>query len=134
MFRNPARSPFFNKYTWQIEAAVVGVSLLAVIALSGGRWVEYIGAAAVFFTFMHAQVTDRMAEQQAVLPQPTVQCWRWAQRYFFIKEVLWLVYFMLLHAWSALLGVGLFLLYPAWRKYYKASNPEIYGDASKRAA
>ena len=114
------RSNFFNAYTWQIEAAVVGAVLLAVIALSGGRWVEYLGAAAVFFTFMHAQVADRMAEQQAALPQPTVHCWRWAQRYFFIKEFLWFGYFFLLYAWSALAGVALFLLYPVWRRYYKA--------------
>lgn len=134
MFRVLIRSKFVNQYTWQIEAAVVGMSLLAVIVLSGGRWEEYIGAVAVFFTFMHAQVGMYMADAQREMPQPTVECWRWAQRYFFIKEVLWLVYFVLLHAWSALAGVGLFLIYPLWRRYYKAANPEIYGDASSRAA
>ena len=122
MLRPVFQSAFFNTYTWQIEAAFVGVMLLVVIAVSGGRWVEYIGAVAVFFTFMHAQVGMYMADAQQDMPQPTVQCWRWAQRYFFIKEILWLVYFVTLHAWSALVGVGLFLIYPVWRKYYKAAN------------
>lgn len=125
MFRSLIRSNFLKMYTWQVEASVVGVSLLSVIALSGGRWVEYIGAVAVFFTFMHAQVAAYMADAQREMPQPTVQCWRWAQRYFFIKEVLWLVYFVLLHAWSALLGVGLFLIYPAWRRYYKVVTGDL---------
>jgi hypothetical protein len=116
------RSRFLEKYTWQIEAAVVGVSLLMVVVFSGGKSVEYLGAVAVFFTFMHAQVGMYMADAQREMPTPAVQCWRWAQRYFFIKEVLWLGYFVLLHAWSALAGVALFLLYPAWRKYYKAAT------------
>lgn len=106
-------------YTWQIEAAFVFLVLLAVIIATGGRWVEYIGATAVFFSFMHAQVSDRMAEAQADMPVPSVECYRWSQRYFFIKEAMWLVYFVSLQAWSALVGVGVFLLYPVWRRYYR---------------
>lgn len=106
-------------YTWQIEAAFVFLVLLAVILIAGGRWVEYVGATAVFFSFMHAQVSDRMAEEQSKMIDPSVECYRWSQRYFFIKEAMWLVYFVALNAWSALVGVGVFLLYPMWRKYYR---------------
>lgn len=111
---------FIQRHTWQIEAGVVLLVLLCVIISSSGRWVEYVGAIAVFFTFMHAQVADHMAEEQANMPVPSVECYKWSQRYFYTKEAMWLVYFISLHAWSALVGVGVFLIYPVWRKYYRS--------------
>lgn len=50
--------------TWQAELAVVAVSLGAVALLSGGGWLELVGAAAVALSFAHAQVADRLAERE----------------------------------------------------------------------
>lgn len=52
-----------------------------------------------------------------------VECYRWLRRYLVAKELCWLSYFVMLSAWSALVGVGVFLLYPAWRHYYRKRRP-----------
>ncbi len=108
----------FQRYTWQIEASFVAVVLIATVLLTGAHLREWVGALAVLFTFMHGQIAERMAEAQAKLSKPTVECFRLSQSYFMAKEALWLVYFVLCQTWSALAGVFVFLLYPFWRKYY----------------
>ena len=50
-------------------------------------------------------------------------CYRWATRYLIGKEICWLVYFVVLGAHSALVGVGVFLLYPVWRHQYRKRKP-----------
>lgn len=52
-----------------------------------------------------------------------VECYRWLQRYFIGKELCWLVYFVWLGAWSALVGVFIFMLYPLWRRYHLRPRP-----------
>lgn len=96
---------------------------MAVLALtvffSGNSLKEWIGACAVFVTFLHAQVGDRMAAGQAAMPDPSVPCHPWSTRYYVSKEFLWIIYFILSGTWSALAGGFIFLLYPFWRKYYR---------------
>jgi len=53
-----------------------------------------------------------------------VDCHHWARRYLVSKEICWLVYFVMLGAWSALVGVGIFLFYPVWRHYYRTKKPK----------
>ena len=79
-------------------------------------------AAAVLFTFMHAQIADRMREKQAEMERPSVECWPWLQRYFYAKEILWFAYFTLSQTWSALVGVFVFMVYPLWRSSYRKWN------------
>lgn len=102
-----------------MEAAVVGLVLATVAAATGGALVQWLSAAAVLLSFMHAQVAERMAERMAAAAHPDVDCWRWLQRYFVAKELLWCSVFALAHAWPALAGVGLFLGYPLWRRYHR---------------
>ena len=118
-FRNFLRSEFFDTYSWQIEAAICGLVLLVTVILTGGAWIEMIGAMAVFFSFMHAQVADSMAQNQQSKEVPEVHCHAWLGRYFITKELLWLAYFTLSQTWAALAGVFVFLIYPLWRRYYK---------------
>lgn len=123
--------------TWHAELAVVAIVLLATVAATGGAWREIVGALAVLAGFAHAQVSDRLAEHAKLseslerfhrIPTPLTDgqlsgrahCWRWSARYFLVKELLWLVYFVSLQAWSALVGVGVFLLYPLWRRWRSA--------------
>lgn len=106
--------------TWQYEAAVVAAVLGATVLISGNTFKEWVGAAAVFFTFMHAQVADRMAEDQARMENPSVPCHNKTTVYFISKETLWLVYFVMSQTWAALAGVIIFLIYPFWRKYRKS--------------
>lgn len=105
--------------TWMIELAVVACVLLAV-AIMSGKDVEILAAIAVTLTFAHAQVADRMAEQNAGMRDPYVECYWLSIRYFVTKEAVWAIYFIYIGAWSALVGAGLFLLYPLWRKWWRS--------------
>jgi hypothetical protein len=109
--------------TWHYEMSVVAVVLSMVCLLTHGGMVEWIGAGAVLLAFGHANVADRLAEQEAKKTVATVHCYRWLGRYFVGKEVLWFVYFILHHSWSALVGVGIFLVYPLWRQYHRRPRP-----------
>lgn len=118
--------------TWQAELAVVATVLAGVVIASGGGGLEWIGAGAVTLSFAHAQVADRLAEAERErrayvrmegLDELGVDCHRWATRYLLGKEALWLAYFALHRSWSALAGVGLFLAYPAWRRWWRRRRP-----------
>jgi len=109
--------------TWRVEMLVVATVLLAVVAFTNGGGLELLGAGAVLLSFAHAQVADRLAEREASRARPSVECHRWATRYLIGKESLWLVYFVLHHSWSALAGVGLFLAYSPWRRYWRTHHP-----------
>lgn len=109
--------------TWHVENAVVVIVLAAVVVVTRGRWVEWVGAAAVFCGFCHASIAERMREREAARTVPSVECHRLATWFFLAKEAGWLVYFVALHAWSALVGCGLFLLYPLWRRYWRRIHP-----------
>lgn len=122
MLKRILRSKFVNNYTSQIEGAVVAAVLLCVLLTKEFSWIELIGSVAVLLTFLHAQVANCMTEQQATLETPTVECYRWAGRYYVAKEVFWFAYFALMGAWSALVGVFVFLLFPYWRKLYRRAN------------
>lgn len=114
--------------TWHAEMAVATTVLAAVVVVTGryASPVEWIGAGAVLLTFGHMQVSDRLAENAAFSAKVgigggiTVDCFKWTSRYLVGKEILWLVYFMLHQSWSALAGVGLFLLYPVWREWWRS--------------
>lgn len=109
--------------TWMYEAAVVAAILLGVWLFTGHRTIEAVGALAVFFTFKHAQIADRMQERQAMQENPDVECYRWSNRYFVMKELLWIFFFAYTGAYSALVGAGVFCVYPFWRKWYRKRKP-----------
>jgi hypothetical protein len=110
--------------TWKIEVSVVAAILLAVNVITHHLFsIEPIAAIAVLLTFCHAQVADRLAEQEALRVVPQVDCYRRMGYYFVGKEVCWLLYFSMSHAYSALVGVFVFLLYPVWRRLYRKHYP-----------
>jgi hypothetical protein len=111
--------------TYHIEEGLVLGLLIAVGFIFGKIPVEWIGVLAVFFTFKHTIISERLQEAEAERAQVdglgsvTVECYPKLGQNFLIKEVLWFGYFVLLGAWSALAGVVIFLLYPSWRKQYR---------------
>ncbi|HEX2679623.1 MAG TPA: hypothetical protein VHM19_23400 [Polyangiales bacterium] len=106
--------------TWQVEAAFVAFVLAGVAFASHKGAIEWLGVLVVFFTWMHASVADRMAEQHAA-QVGGVECHRWAGRYYWAKELLWFSYFAWIGAWSALAGCVLFLVWPLWRKAWRSA-------------
>jgi hypothetical protein len=115
--------------TYHIEEGVVLISLTLVGVFAGKGLIEWIGVLAVFFTFKHTIISERLQEAEAErairdgLHTVTVECYPKLGQNFLIKEILWFGYFVLLGAWSALAGVVIFLLYPTWRKYYRKHRP-----------
>jgi len=107
--------------TWHVELAVVAGVMSGVALATGGRFADWVCAAAVLATFAFAQVGDRMAEREAARPVPDVHCW--SLRYFVSKEALWALFFTLTHAWLALVSVGVFLAYPVWRRWWRRRHP-----------
>lgn len=118
--------------TWQVESSLVALVLITVVVatnkpwakvpwLAGTAWeelalpVEWIVALAVFRTFSNASVQWRLQEAEEKRTIHDVECHRLASRYFLQKEILWFLSFTLMGAWSALVGVGVFLIYPWWR-------------------
>ena len=93
------------------------------MAVTGGSVVEFVGAAAVFLGFMHAEIADRMVEREARRPVAEIECYPWARRYFLAKELLWLSYFIAHKSYAALAGVAVFVVYPLWRAWYRRRFP-----------
>lgn len=105
--------------TWHLEASVVALALFGVTLAFSSDWVGWIGASAVFLTSRHASVADRLREKEKYGLDDPVVCLPWLNLYWVAKEALWLVYFVSLEAWPALVGVALLGLYPLWRGYYR---------------
>lgn len=122
----------YVKTKWHIQTHVieylfVGIILIVVAIVAKKGWIEWIGVLAVFLTFGHASIAERLREREALrhLKRDPVEvhCYWKLPYYFYAKEMLWFVYFILLGAWSALAGVILFLLYVPWRNYYRKHHP-----------
>ena len=113
--------------TYFIEYVFVAVILIAVAIGSGKGLIEWIGVAAVFLTFGHASIAERLREWEALrhLKRSPIEvaCYWKLPYYFYAKELLWLVYFVCIGAWSALAGVFVFLAYTPWRSYYRKWHP-----------
>jgi hypothetical protein len=118
--------------TWQVESVVVGTVLVVVVAVTHKPWakvpwlagtdleelalpIEWFVAFAVFRTFSNASIQWRLQEAEEKRTAKEVACHVLAARYFIQKEVLWFLSFTLMGAWSALVGVAVFLFYPWWR-------------------
>jgi len=111
--------------TYQIELVVASLILFITAVLSGNNLGTWIGSFAVLISFCHTQVADRMAEEQEVSKQPSVDCFKKLNQYLVAKEILWIVYFLILKAYPSIMGTALFLLYPVWRKFYRNKFPKI---------
>ena len=111
--------------TWHLEMVVVGLVLTTVVLLTGGGLVEWVGSLAVLLAFGHTQIADRLAEREATRTVVMVECHHRLVWYLVSKEALWALYFVLRRSWAALVGVGVFLLYPVWRKLWRKRKPLI---------
>jgi len=108
--------------TWHGEMAVVAV-VLSTVAFVRGDWREWVAAAAVLATFGHASVAERLREREAARDQVEVDCVKWTWGYFVAKEILWAAFFITTGAYAALVGVGVFLVFPLWRRWWRGRHP-----------
>lgn len=114
----------FELRTYHYEyAAVLAILIVPFFFVHEIRITEIIATAAVFFTFCHASISDRMQERQALMEKPDVHCYWKSNIYFMIKEALWITFFLMIKSWAALTGAVIFFLYPLWRKWYRTHYP-----------
>lgn len=109
----------FEIKTWIYEAGVAAILLIVSVILNNISFEAVLSAVAVFYSFMHIQISDRLQEQEAMKIHVSVECHDKLNRYLVLKEVLWIMFFILSGAYPALLGCILFISYPLWRKYYR---------------
>jgi hypothetical protein len=116
-----------NLKTYNIENFFVLTSLLSIAILFGKDYIEYIAVFAIYFTFKHANISNRMEEQEekrkSLGQEIKVECYKKSIQFFYVKEILWFSYFALNGSYSALAGVIIFLLYGPWRKIWRKHNP-----------
>ena len=121
----------FHCRTYVIEYVVAGIILIATAIISGKANVEWIWVLAVFLTFCHIGITDRLHEREhisqttnpSVNKKEMVECYYKLPRFYYGKEICWTIYFLYLGARSALLWVWIFLLYWPRRKLYRKYHP-----------
>jgi hypothetical protein len=106
--------------TWQWELMFAANVLVYSAVRSGGAVEDWLAAAAVFYTFAHVQVANRLDEAEERRAVQEVACRYKLVRYLIIKEVLWVAFFVYTESWPALVGCGLFLGYPVWRRWYRS--------------
>jgi hypothetical protein len=103
-----------------LELLVAALVLFGVAAWTGDGW---ISALAVVLSFAHMQVADRLAEAEERRPSRDVECHRKLRWYLVAKELAWVAAFASAGLWPALVGCGLFLGYPVWRRFYRRWRP-----------
>lgn len=118
---------FLNKFikcrTYHIEQMFVTIVLVIIALVSKKGLIEWIGVVAVFLNFGYISVADRLREAEEIRikkKEPVmVRCYKKLDYYYVSKEIFWLLYFVLLQAYSALAGIIIFLCYRPWRVYYR---------------
>lgn len=105
--------------TWIYEIFTVGAVLCIVTFISSNDIKNWVVTVAVLLTFNHAQIGDRLQERQAKMDKPTVECYHKLNKLFAAKEITWIIAFILMGGYTAIVGSAMFALYPLWRRYYR---------------
>ncbi len=115
--------------TYRFEELFV-ISILSIVTIATGglfsiwRWIEVL---AVFLTFVHASIGQRLEEHQRYQfeqeGRATVECFHKLGPVFVGKEFLWMIAFIHAQLWPALVGVFIFLMYYPWRVEWRRAHP-----------
>lgn len=92
-----------------VVALTTSVPLLSIDVQSAT--IIWLSALAVFVTFIHGAKSFDVAETISNKQSASAIGIYWIS-----KEFLWLAVFLLSGAYPAIVGTGLFILYPLWRK------------------
>lgn len=113
----PRSSAHLPTWAYEIVVAVLVLSLTAL--LTGATAAGWVAVVAVALSFAHMQVADRLAEAEDRRPVGDVPCHSKLRWYLVAKELAWVAAFAASGMWPALVGCGLFLAYPLWRRFYR---------------
>ena len=105
--------------TWHYEVAVMTLVLCVVNYFFANNAINWVTTLAIILTFQHGQIGDRLQERQDKLEIKTVECYHKLNKLFAGKEIVWIIAFIMMKNYAAIVGSLLFFLYPFWRKYYR---------------
>ena len=101
------------------EIIFVAVILIATTWILFNNAVNWVTSLAVMLTFWHAQQTDAVHEMHKVLHKPAMGHYWQLDLFSAVKEAVWIIAFVLMKNYAAIIGRLIFGLYPFWRKYYR---------------
>ena len=110
------------------ETGFVFVVLAVTAILSDKGWVEWVGVFGVTFTFEYQVLSTYLrehAEARKKIGRHVISdfIYKQIQFLFYTKEAVWITYFLLLGAYSAIVGTIVFISYGIWRKLYRNEYP-----------
>ena len=111
-----------------IETGFAILILCIVALISGKGWVEWVGVFGVALTFEYQVLSTYLREHSEALRRHHPDAAKNSiskeiQIIYYLKECVWVLYFVFLGAYSALAGTVLFILYGIWRRLYRHVIP-----------
>jgi hypothetical protein len=105
---------------WQLEAALVFLTLGIIAYFGGSKFTDWSAALAVFLGFLHAQVAFDLADYNKSSKINTSPQSNLLKNFYLIKEAIWLVTFVALKSYPLLAGSAIFISYPALRRIIRS--------------
>lgn len=108
---------------------IFAAAILSLTALISGKgWIEWIGVVGVTMTFEYQVLSTYLREHAEAKKRKgrsdgNANLVREIQVLYYLKELVWIAYFMFLGAYSALVGTILFICYGIWRRQYRKYFP-----------
>gem|GEM_PF-3122308 len=126
LFRKAESS--LGTHTHYLETFFVFLVLSLTAIISGKGWVEWVGVFGVIFTFEYQVLSTYLREHSEARKKmgknvKSDLLHKEIQFLFYSKEVIWISYFILLGAYSAIVGTIVFICYGIWRKMYRNEYP-----------
>lgn len=112
-----------------LETLIAATILTLVAVVSGRGWVEWIGVFGVTLTFEYQVLSTYLREHSEARKKvhgPTAKdaaVLTEIQILYYLKECVWIAYFLFLGAYSALAGTIIFIAYGFWRRLYRQALP-----------
>lgn len=110
------------------EIGIAAIVLIVTGILSEKGYVEWIGVLGVLLTFEYTIIANYLGEfhsKRVAKDRPQTMYHRRLLFFYYLKEGIWLIYFLLLGAWSALVGVFLFIFYAFWRSHWNKQTIDV---------
>jgi hypothetical protein len=115
------------------ETGIVFLILASTALISDKGWVEWVGVLGVTFTFEYQVLSTYLREHAEARKKIGKDVrsdfiYKEIQFLFYAKEIIWITYFLLLGAYSAIVGTIVFICYGIWRKLYRDEYPLMDED------
>ena len=108
--------------TWHFESFFVLAILLATTIITHGRWQDYLAVLGVWLGFGCTSISERLRERQSTTSSK-VECSTLMTTYIFLREFVWICFFISIKSYPALVGCFINICYPYWRMFWRKLHP-----------